>query len=60
MSQIVIVTVKCYKASVDPPRLVTLLDAFLQEQGYEVRDFIVRIEEEEDANQAALDPPGQS
>lgn len=55
-SEIIVVVVKCFRAAVDPPNLAMLLDAFLQGQGYEVRDVIVRIEEADD--ETALHPSG--
>lgn len=59
MAEIVVVTAKCFKYIVNPPELAMLLDTFLQQQGYEVQDVVVRIEEEEDAteDQVALHPP---
>ena len=48
MKQIIEIIIKCYRASVDLSELATLLDAILQQNGYEVHEIITRIKEEKD------------
>ena len=49
-NEIIAVTVKCYKPNTDLMQLALLLDSVLRQQGYDVRDVVTRIVEENDAN----------
>ena len=53
-SEIIVVVVKCFKPAVDLPNLGTLLDTILRQQGYKVKEVIVRIEEVDDVNSGKI------